>query len=289
VKRELVPEFGKHIYGGVAMQNCFLRLKYLMIMGIIGLTLCFALELLYRMFPRIHTFEDANSTWLSFTMKAALLAYQIENGHFPHASFFSEESSSGEPGLMQRNNEYDFRVDIRHPIGCNAREFSWRVQLLPFFYLSHEIDEILAQVFHHDYINRNELQYNLLEPPDCFRFRGRDHVASLLLMIPPFIHDQMPVILGVKRAQFNWYENGDIELWKMLNAMPDNAKLYEVRNDKIVLCDREDTSVPILAADGKVYFIPVTTNIGMLKKIADAKKIQTLHQKQRGRITVFSE
>ena len=277
------------------MRNCFLRLKCLMmIMSIIGLTLCLTLGILFLPFGnRVYTYEDGNSFQL-YVFQSALPRYQSYNQCVLPMSFFSQESTSDEPGLRWSNiGDADLtRIDIQHPAGCDAKELSWRIQLLPYCAMLPDISQILSQVFKHENAKGNTSRQHLLETPPRFHVFGWDYEASLFLMLPPSTPDSTPVIVGVKTALFNWYENGDIELWNLLNDATDDTKLYEVRSDKIVLCDKGDSSVPLLAADGNVYFIPVTTTVGIFKKIVDSEKIKTLRLKKHrlnGVLTSFYE
>ena len=270
--------------------RCFLRLKSTMILCIVLVALFLGFCLFYAQYGtgHVHPPENHNKVWLSL-LKNALLRYHLDNEHFPPISSFSQESTQDLTGFMLTETSNFDGIDIRHPTGSDAREFSWRVQMLPYLKHSPQSGQILAQISRHaDMKGSKSLQY-LTETPDCFRIRmySNDYESSLILMLPPSIPNQMPVLVGVRRALFNWYENGDIELWNMLNAMPDNAKLYEVRNDILVLCDENGRFVPLLAADGNVYCVPVTTTVGMLKDIIDAEKIKELQQTTNGRVTYF--
>ena len=122
---------------------------------------------------------------------------------------------------------------------------------------------------------------------NVFKIHGLTNTKSCYIMIPPTVPDQYPVIVGVKKVSFDWIDCGDCDFWHLLVDSPYESKLYEVRNDRFVFCEVNDLFVPVLAPDKGIYLVPVTTDVGIFKKIVDATKFKSLQKIKQGHITSF--
>ena len=124
--------------------------------------------------------------------------------------------------------------------------------------------------------------------PTCYRVEDDSSSTSLFFMIPSPKSGEQPTIVGVKKAQFHWYDNKDILLLELINTQPPDKKLYEVVSGDITLCNLNDSSVLVLASDGEIYYLPITTTVDIFKKLFDNHSIKMLNQTKKGKLTYFT-
>ena len=186
----------------------------------------------------------------------------------------------GETVLYQTEEGY-FDSSHRYFVG----HFSWRVRLLWMYDGPGMYDRI---------INAENIDFSQepMEMPRWFEYptisSWRAIKSSCIFMIPPLSFDQLislagpssptklyPIFVGVSFSQYNWmYEDGDWALWHLLNEMPDNSKLTELRNEQFVLCEAVDKVITVSTSEGEVLDIPVTTTIGEFKRIIGIERIE---------------